>query len=105
MEPQRLWERAEQLRGAADEAARLAQNLYLSFLLLGTYIAIIIWSTTDVQLLKVSPVTLPLLNVQLPIVGFYIVVPWLLLLIYFNLLLHLTFLADKLHQLNTVLAA
>src|SRR5262245_50654543 len=105
MEPQGPWEQAERLRGAADEAARLAQNVYLSFLLLGTYIAVIIGSTTDVQLLKVSPVTLPLLNVQLPIVEFYVVVPWLLLLLYFNLLLHLTFLAQRLHRLNAVLAA
>src|SRR5439155_1103387 len=62
-------------------------------------------STTDVQLLKVSPVTLPLLNVQLPIVGFYVFVPWLLLLVYFNLLLHLTFLSQKLHRFNAVLAS
>jgi uncharacterized protein YjbI with pentapeptide repeats len=93
------------LRGGADEAARLAQNAYLLFLPLGTYIAIIIWSTTDVQLLKRSPVTLPLLNVPLPIVGFYFIVPWLLLLIYFNLLLHLTFLAQRLHRFNAVLDA
>src|SRR5262247_99933 len=105
MEPQGLWERAERLRGAADEAARLVQNVYLSFLGLGTYIAVIIGSTTDVQLLKVSPVTLPLLNVQLPIVGFYVVVPWLLLLLYFSLLLHLTFLVQRLHRLHAVLVA
>ncbi len=60
---------------------------------------------TDVQLLKVSPVTLPLLNVQLPIVGFYVVVPWLLPLFYFNLLLQLTLLAQKLHRFNAVLVA
>ena len=102
---QGLWERTERLRGAADETARLTQTVYLSFLGLGTYIAIIIWSTTDMQLLKVSTVTLPLLNVQLPIVEFYVIVPWLLLLVYFNLLLHLAFLADKLYQFNTVLAA
>jgi hypothetical protein len=105
MEQQGLWERAERLRSAADEAARLVQNFYISFLLLGTYIAVIIGSTTDAQLLKSSPVTLPLLNVQLPIVGFYVVVPWLLLLIYFNLLLHLTFLAQRLHRFNAVLDA
>lgn len=101
---QQFSERAERLRGAADEAARLAHSSYLSFLLLETYIAVIIGSTTDVQLLKVSPVTLPLLNVPLPIVGFYAVGPWLLLLIHFNLLLHLTFLAQRLHQFNAVLA-
>jgi uncharacterized protein YjbI with pentapeptide repeats len=104
MEQQGLWERAERLRGAADGTARLAQNVYRSFLLFGMYIAIIIGSTTDMQLLKVSPVTLPLFSVQLPIVGFYLVVPWLLLLIYFNLLLHLTFLAQSLHRLNAMLA-
>src|SRR5262249_14012281 len=102
---QQLAERAERLRGAADEAARQVHNFYITFLLLGTYIAVIIGSTTDVQLLKVSPVTLPLLNVQLPIVGFYVFVPWLLLLLYFNLLLHLTLLAQKLHRFNAVLAA
>jgi uncharacterized protein YjbI with pentapeptide repeats len=105
MPQQGLWERTERVRGAADETARLTQTFYLSFLLLGTYIAIIIGSTTDMQLLKVSPVTLPLLNVQLPIVEFYVIVPWLLLLVYFNVLLHLTFLADKLHQFTTVLTA
>src|SRR5215470_6830081 len=97
--------RTRRLRGAADGAARLAQNSYLSFLGLGTYIAVIIWATTDVQLLERRPVTLPLLNVPLPIVEFYVVVPWLLLLFYFNLLLHLTFLAQRLHRLNAVLAA
>ena len=102
---QQLWERAERLRGAADEAARLVQNFYISFLVLGTYIALIIWSTTDTQLLKSSPVTLPLLNVQLPIVSFYVVAPWLLLLIYFNLLLTLTFLAQRLHRFNAILDA
>jgi uncharacterized protein YjbI with pentapeptide repeats len=105
VQQQGLWERAERLRGAADETARLTQTVYLSFLLLGTYIALIIGSTTDTQLLKVSPVTLPLLNVPLPIVEFYVIVPWLLLLVYFNVLLHFTFLADKLHQLKTVLDA
>ena len=72
---QGLWERTERLRGAADETARLTQTVYLSFLGLGTYIAIIIGSTTDMQLLKVTGVTLPLLNVQLPIVEFYVIVP------------------------------
>jgi uncharacterized protein YjbI with pentapeptide repeats len=98
-----LLERVERLRGATDETARLVHHSYIYFLLLGMYIAVIIGSTTDVQLLKISPVTLPLLNVQLPIVGFYIFVPWLLLLLYFNLLLQLTLLAQKLHRLNAVL--
>src|SRR5439155_23564884 len=55
--------------------------------------------------LQISPVPLALVNVYLPIVGFYVVVPWLLLVIYFNLLLQLTFLAQELHRLDAVLAA
>ncbi len=35
----------------------------------------------------VSPVKLPIVNVPLPIVGFYALVPWLFLLLHFNLLL------------------
>ena len=102
---QDLSARADQLHGAADEAARLAQKASLWFLDLGAYLAVIIESTTDVQLLKVSPVTLPLLNAPVPLLGFYVVAPWLLLLIYFNFLLHLTFLAPRLHRLATVVAA
>jgi hypothetical protein len=72
-------------------------NLYITFLLLGAYIGIIIVSTTDEQLLRISPVTLPLLNVQLPIRGFYILVPWLILLFHLDLLLQFALLGHKLN--------
>lgn len=95
--------RADNLRGAADDSARHVRNVYLTFLSIGIYIAVVIGSTTDEQLLRVSPVTLPLLNVALPIVGFYALVPWLLLLLHFNLLLQFYLLAQKLHALDAVL--
>src|SRR2546425_995380 len=44
---QGLRNRAEQLRCAADEAAWLAQDFYVSFLALGAYIAVIIGSTAS----------------------------------------------------------
>ncbi len=53
-------------------------------------------STTDEQLLRDSAVTLPILDVQLPIRGFYTFVPWLFLLAHFNVLFQLTQLARKL---------
>ena len=40
-----------------NDASHFARNVYITFLLLGTYIAVIIGSTTHEQLLKVSPVT------------------------------------------------
>jgi uncharacterized protein YjbI with pentapeptide repeats len=89
-------ESVEPLLKAANEAAQHVQRVYLTFLLLTTYIAIIIWSTTDEQLLKVSSVNLPLLDVPLPIVQFYTFVPWLFFVLHFNLLLQLYLLAHKL---------
>ncbi len=64
----------EQLNSAND-TGRHVRNVYVTFILLISYVAIIIGSTTDVQLLKIDPVTLPLLNVQLPIKGFYALAP------------------------------
>ena len=75
VEPQ-PFDNVERLRENADDAARLARTVYFTFLLVGVYIAVTIGSTTDLQLLKVSPVTLPIVNVGLPIVGFYALVPW-----------------------------
>lgn len=64
--------------------------------MLADYIGVIIASTTHKQLLLISPITLPLLNVQWPIIGFYAVVPWLFVLFHFDLLLQFYLLADKL---------
>src|SRR5688500_2445767 len=99
-----LLERAEKALEAANTAAGMVHNLYLSFLLLGTYIGIIIASTTDEQLLRVSSVTLPLLNVAMPILGFYIVIPWLFVLFHFNLLYQYTLLGRKLRVFDRLAA-
>ena len=90
--------RAERLLETVNDAARAVRIPFTTFLLLGTYIGVIIASTTDMQLLRISPVTLPLLNVELPILGFYLFTPWLFLLIHFNLLLYLALLERQLRQ-------
>ncbi len=94
----------EKLQQAADEAARNARNVYLTFLLAGLYIAILIGSTTHEQLLRESGVTLPLLGVELPIVVVYAIVPGLFALLHFNLLLQLYLLSRKLHHLDGAIA-
>lgn len=78
-----------------NHAAQSVQKVYITFVLLATYIGIIIGGTTDEQLFRVSPVTLPLLNVELPILGFYALVPGLFVILHFNLLLQLTLLGQK----------
>ena len=91
-------ERAEKSLEAVNHAASTVRTLFFTFLLLGTYVGVIIGSTTDEQLLRISPVTLPILNVQLPIKAFYAIIPWLLLLVHFNCLLYLALLARTLRM-------
>ena len=89
---------------AVNSSSQHVRNFYVTFLLAGLYIAIIIWSTTDMMLLKETPVNLPLLNAELPISGFYRFAPFFYLLIHFNLLLQLCLLSDKLHGYNAALS-
>lgn len=92
--------KAEALLKVVNDSARYVRNFYISFILLAVYTTVIVWSTTDEMLFRVSMITLPLLNLQLPIKGFYTFSPYILLLIHFNLLLQLHFLAKKLSQFN-----
>ena len=76
---------AKELKRGADGAAAQVRNLYITFLLAGVYTAVVVGSTTDLQLFKVSPVRLPILDVGLPIVAFYTLIPWLILLLQFSI--------------------
>jgi hypothetical protein len=78
----------------------LVRNLYFTFILMAVYIGVIISSTTDEDLLRISPVNLPLLNAKVPIRGFYTLVPWLLLILHFYLLLQLSLLGTKLRMFD-----
>jgi hypothetical protein len=88
----------DNLQAAAGEASAHTRNLYLFFLSFGLYLAIIFGSTTHEQLLRETPVTLPLFNVELPLKGFYWVAPALLVLLHFNLLVQCYLLAGKLRR-------
>ena len=94
---------AEQLLASANDSTKHVRTVYLTFLLLLTYTGVIIGSTTDEQLLLVDQVTLPLLNVGLPILQFYILAPWLVILFHFNLLLQFSLTARCLHELNSAI--
>jgi hypothetical protein len=90
----------DSLRGSADAAATQVGHLYVTFLLFGLYLAVTVGATTHEQLLRSAPVQLPLLNVQIPLFGFYWIAPFLFVLMHFNLLLQLHLLAQKLWRLD-----
>jgi uncharacterized protein YjbI with pentapeptide repeats len=86
----------------SDVAATAAdtRTAYFTFLTAGLYLAVTVGATTHEELLNGSRVPLPLAGVDLPIVGFYVVAPLLLLILHFNLLLQFRMLANKAHCLN-----
>lgn len=98
-------ERLERLRASVNDAAKHVSGLYTTFLLVGVYIAITIGSTTDEQLLRESGLSLPILNVSLPIKAFYIIVPFAFVLLHLNLLLQVFLLTQKLVNFDEALQA
>lgn len=84
------------LLDAANSASEKVAALHIAFLALCTYVLVIVFSTTDMDLLVGKGIKLPVADVQVPIVGFYATAPYLLVLVHFNLLLQLQLLSRKL---------
>ena len=96
-------ERLNRLQAAADDAARHVRNVYLTFMLVSLYAALMFGTVSDEQLLRVSDLTLPLLNVGLPIDSVFAVGPAIYLVLHFNLLLQIHLLSRKLFALDAVI--
>lgn len=89
--------RVERLLAASNEASGQARTSWITFILLGTYLAVTVGATTDKQILLETPARLPLLGVDLPLAGFYAVAPWLFVLFHLYLLVQLYLLSRTLH--------
>ena len=88
------------LLDAANSASQYCATLHLGFMALCAYVTVIVFGTTDLDLLVGKSVTLPFLNVAVPILGFYAAAPFLVVLAHFNLLLQLQFLSRKLYAVD-----
>ena len=86
-----------QLRTAIEGAIPLVARSYLSMLLVALYLTLMAGSTTDAQLLRGSSLPLPVIGVNLPIVGAYLVAPWFFALAYLYFVIQLIFLANAYH--------
>jgi len=83
-------DKSEKIKGALDESSKHNSRLMLSFLAFELYIAITVILTSDVQLLiPGSNAKLPIINVEIPLFGFFIVAPLLIVIFHFNLLFNL----------------
>src|SRR5262249_19018126 len=88
------------LLAAANSAAEKVAALHVVFLAICAYILVIVFGTTDMDLLIGKGVKLPVVDVDVPIVGFYALAPYLLVLAHFNLLLSLQLLSRKLYAFD-----
>jgi uncharacterized protein YjbI with pentapeptide repeats len=83
------------LRDAVGEAATVSGPLWISYLFVFFYLAIAAGGVTHRDLFFENPVKLPFLNVDLPLIGFFILGPLLFLIVHAYTVLHFTLLAGK----------
>jgi uncharacterized protein YjbI with pentapeptide repeats/transposase-like protein len=99
-----LSEEAKRLLDEANGASDPARSAWLAFLALLTYLLVTLASVGHKDLLLNSPVGLPLVNVDIPIFGFFQYAPALLLLVYLSLLIQHIILARKYRKFTEAIA-
>ena len=95
--------RLDRLRESAIDSARTFRTAYTFYLVVALYVLVIVSSTDHELLFRAGDVQMPIVNVGVPVVWFFVVVPWLLVLLHFNLLIQATFLADKVSQYTSAI--
>jgi hypothetical protein len=84
-----------ELQKALNDTAGKASVLWTTFITFQLYLAIAFGSVTHRDLFLEAPIKLPLLNVDLPLVGFFVLAPILLVIFHFYVFLQLLGLAAK----------
>jgi uncharacterized protein YjbI with pentapeptide repeats len=91
------------LRDAVVDAASVIGGLWLSYLLVFLYLAVAAGGVTHRDLFFENRVKLPFLNVDLPLVGFFVLGPLLFVIVHAYTLLHFALLAGKVGAFDTAL--
>lgn len=91
------------LIASVNDAASRAATYWISFLTFMAYLTMTVGAVTHEMLLKASPIKLPLLNVELPLVGFFVIAPIFFLLFHFYLFLTISMVIRKAFALQRVL--
>jgi hypothetical protein len=93
----------EALRKSIEDSAAVSGGLWLSYLFVLFYLGIAASAVTHADLLLESPVKLPFLNVELSLLAFFALAPFLFLLVHAYVLVHLKLLADRVAQFDAAL--
>src|SRR6478752_3965733 len=91
------------LEKALNDAAGKASLLWTTFVTFELYLAISFGSVKHRDLFLENPVKLPILNVDLPLVGFFVLAPAILVIFHFYVFLQLYGLAATAKEYNGLL--
>jgi len=91
--------------GEANAASDPARTAWLAFLALLTYVIVTLASVSHKDLLLNAPVRLPIINADIPLVGFFQYAPAMLLLVYLSLLVQHVILARKYRRFTDAIAS
>jgi uncharacterized protein YjbI with pentapeptide repeats len=91
------------LQSAVNDTSSRAAALWLSFLTFMAYLTMTVGAVTHEALLRQTPIKLPVLNVELPLVGFFWIAPLFFLLFHFYLFLQLIILVRKVASFDAAL--
>jgi hypothetical protein len=93
------------VRKSVEDAAAVSAGFWLSYLFVLFYIAIAAGAVTHKDLLLENPVKLPFLNVELPLVAFFVLAPILFIISHAYTLVHFVMLAAKVGVFDVELGA
>jgi hypothetical protein len=93
----------EAIKKVVDDAASVGGGLWLSYLFLLFYLGVAAGKVTHADLFVENPVKLPFLNIDLPLLAFFILAPILFLVVHAYVLVHLVFLSDKTKTFDSAL--
>ena len=100
----KLSEEAKEFLVEANGASDSGWSAWLAFLVLLTYVVVTLASVSHKTLLLNSPVRLPIINADIPLVGFFQYAPVMLLLVYLSLLVQHVILARKYRKFTDAIA-
>jgi uncharacterized protein YjbI with pentapeptide repeats len=93
------------LQSAVNDASSRTTALWVSFMTFAAYLIVAVGSVNHLALFQETPIKLPVLAAELPLVSFFAIAPFFLLLFHFYLFLNLVTLSRRIATYNRVLAA
>jgi uncharacterized protein YjbI with pentapeptide repeats len=83
-------EKLKELNPIVENSSEKNRNFFIAYLSLLIYVQAIVFSTTDLQLLiDTDGLAMPLIDLKVPLVGYYVVIPIFIIALHFNFLQNL----------------